>query len=486
MQRMVHAVPPVTRARTLDDADSAFESRASRGSRGEMSRGERSALSRGSKGSAFALPRRQQQQQQQQHHFGMHAHEDQQSVHSKSSIDYSRGSRGSRNSRGQIAPRGPGVATQGRFPGGGQFGVQGPPQGRFGAGGPPHAINGGGPLSHADMLQAFLKTQAGGEQVASETAKAFDEFLKFQHRQHLQQQQQQMQHHQENSLQLHLNPQAPSSGGVVEVDEDGTFVPDQSWDDGTFVEYEPRMSYSPPQSEVSSIASSMTGGLGGLGGLGGMRSATPRDGDTINSSGTNFRRSRDLVAKTREMTSKRSVFSEDDHLASMPKPPSTVRGRPGTQYGAPLRPQPEEGPAHHMAAHHQYQQQQQQPNHHAAAAPMVGQPNHGGRAGMPVHQKPPERSLKDQLMALTPAQRGCVSTLRASAKEPFPEPYYLRFAWCSPGSPFDTKSAQKVMKKFDRRYLGLRIGNFERFLGRRVIYPVPGLRTRKGQDGKCM
>mmetsp|Transcript_4544 Transcript_4544/g.11909 ORF Transcript_4544/g.11909 Transcript_4544/m.11909 type:complete len:278 (-) Transcript_4544:322-1155(-) len=97
-----------------------------------------------------------------------------------------------------------------------------------------------------------------------------------------------------------------------------------------------------------------------------------------------------------------------------------------------------------------------------------------------------ERTVQEQLAALTKDERRCVDELRSKMKEKkdmiqFDDEMLLRFARCSPGTQkFNTKASWKVMKKFDARYLTLRAKDLEQQLLSETLFPVPGLQTKEG------
>jgi len=98
------------------------------------------------------------------------------------------------------------------------------------------------------------------------------------------------------------------------------------------------------------------------------------------------------------------------------------------------------------------------------------------------------RSFEDQINSLTTAQRSCVYAIKTTWEQgegkskPFPNLWYIRFAKCSPGLSFDFKSALKVMKKFDRRFMNLSIMAAERMLIAGCIFPCRGLRSLEGYE----
>mmetsp|Transcript_22805 Transcript_22805/g.63420 ORF Transcript_22805/g.63420 Transcript_22805/m.63420 type:complete len:283 (+) Transcript_22805:61-909(+) len=99
-----------------------------------------------------------------------------------------------------------------------------------------------------------------------------------------------------------------------------------------------------------------------------------------------------------------------------------------------------------------------------------------------------ERTISDQIAALNEKEKLCYDSLVAKWKEeypdkPFSEDYVLRFARCSPGTEkFNEKSALKVMRRFDRRYLDLKATKLEAQLLSKTLFPIPGLTTKGGHD----
>ena len=80
---------------------------------------------------------------------------------------------------------------------------------------------------------------------------------------------------------------------------------------------------------------------------------------------------------------------------------------------------------------------------------------------------PRERSVERQLASLSLTQRSCVDALKIKWESQnrvdrwFSDDYYLRFARCSPGHPFNFRTAWKVMARFDWRYYELSITKME-------------------------
>lgn len=73
-----------------------------------------------------------------------------------------------------------------------------------------------------------------------------------------------------------------------------------------------------------------------------------------------------------------------------------------------------------------------------------------------------------QLLSLSLSQRACVDKLKSQweeydeSKHVFPDDWYLRVARCSPGDPFNFKSAWKVLKRFECHYFDLQMSKMEK------------------------
>jgi len=109
----------------------------------------------------------------------------------------------------------------------------------------------------------------------------------------------------------------------------------------------------------------------------------------------------------------------------------------------------------------------------------------------PLTRKAPVslRSYQQQMSSLSIEQRSCVIQLKTKWEEradrgnkPLPDEWFIRFAKCSPGKPFDYTTAWKIMKKFDYRYLDLSILSMERQLLTKTLFPCPGLKSKSGYD----
>ena len=102
-----------------------------------------------------------------------------------------------------------------------------------------------------------------------------------------------------------------------------------------------------------------------------------------------------------------------------------------------------------------------------------------------------ERTPREMLSFLSSDQRTVVLALQKKWEDtpegkahPMPLDWYIRFARHSPGIPYTFQSAWKVMKKFDVRYLDLNIVSMEKHLLSRIVFEVPGLKTKGGYDSK--
>ena len=106
---------------------------------------------------------------------------------------------------------------------------------------------------------------------------------------------------------------------------------------------------------------------------------------------------------------------------------------------------------------------------------------------------PNERSIDEQMASLSSEERKCFDTLKEKwykeyAKERadlLEDAMILRFACNLPGkAKFNVKTAWKVMKRFNTRYLDLTLSSspkLERQLLTKTLFCVPGLLTAKGQ-----
>jgi hypothetical protein len=96
---------------------------------------------------------------------------------------------------------------------------------------------------------------------------------------------------------------------------------------------------------------------------------------------------------------------------------------------------------------------------------------------------PYERTVKQQLASLSLSQRACVAQLKSQweeydgGKNGFPDDLYLRFARCSPGNPFNIKSAWKVMKRVECRYFHLQMSKVEKSVLAKVTCTVRNFAT---------
>jgi hypothetical protein len=120
------------------------------------------------------------------------------------------------------------------------------------------------------------------------------------------------------------------------------------------------------------------------------------------------------------------------------------------------------------------------------------------RSGPPIsspmirhHPARIRRPFNQQMISLSVEQRECVLQLKTKWEKRcqrglnlFPDHWYIRFAKCSPGQPFDAKSAWTVMRKCDHRYVNLSILAMESQLLSRTLFPCPGLKSNVGYDSK--
>jgi hypothetical protein len=96
-----------------------------------------------------------------------------------------------------------------------------------------------------------------------------------------------------------------------------------------------------------------------------------------------------------------------------------------------------------------------------------------------------ERSIQEQLDSLKETERKCVDDLKGKWEEkhsdqPFLDEMYLGFARCSPGKKkFNKDASWKVMKKFNHRYLGLKVEKMESQLLIKVSVDAVGMVLRR-------
>ena len=98
-----------------------------------------------------------------------------------------------------------------------------------------------------------------------------------------------------------------------------------------------------------------------------------------------------------------------------------------------------------------------------------------------------ERSIEEQIAALTPEEKECFDTLKTKWERKITHSYsdemILRFARCSPGvKKFNDKAAMKVMLKFNPGYLELTAAVMEKQLLSKTLFVVPGLKSNEGHD----
>ena len=123
---------------------------------------------------------------------------------------------------------------------------------------------------------------------------------------------------------------------------------------------------------------------------------------------------------------------------------------------------------------------------HMPTNEMAPYPAPGLSRNVSAEQTPYEQ----QMASLSVEKRACVIHLkmkwerRVHGESVLPDEWYIRFAKCSPGEPFDAKSAWRIMTKFDQRYLNLSILSMEKQLLSKIIFPCPGLKSKAGHDSK--
>lgn len=97
-----------------------------------------------------------------------------------------------------------------------------------------------------------------------------------------------------------------------------------------------------------------------------------------------------------------------------------------------------------------------------------------------------ERTIEEQIAGLSEEEKECFDNLKGKWAEKYPDQSFddkmvLRFAYCSPGAKkFNEKSAWKVMKNFDRRFLSLNAVDMEEQLMSKTLFPLPGLKMLEG------
>ena len=97
-----------------------------------------------------------------------------------------------------------------------------------------------------------------------------------------------------------------------------------------------------------------------------------------------------------------------------------------------------------------------------------------------------ERTIEEQIAGLSKEEKECFDNLKAKWANKYPDlplgdKMILRFSYCSPGAKkFNEKTAWKVMKNFDRRFLTLTAVDLEKQLKSKTLFPIPGLKTLNG------
>jgi len=100
-----------------------------------------------------------------------------------------------------------------------------------------------------------------------------------------------------------------------------------------------------------------------------------------------------------------------------------------------------------------------------------------------------ERTIQEQIDGLSKEEKQCFDNLKTKWSEKYPDDsdlfsdeMILRFAYCSPGTKkFNDNASWKVMKNFDKRFLGLNAVDLEQQLLSKTLFPIPGLKTLEGE-----
>jgi hypothetical protein len=360
---------------------------------------------------------------------------------------------------------------------------------------------------HGEMLHSFLQRSGHNDEVALRTAMAFEMFLKQQQESGFllqgatqddasQKSGSNFSHGEsttidEDSFEKHLE----NMERVIEQRGDGdSFAISESWDEGSFATLNDHMLSRGAERSKEYTDQSQDDGWGNI-----RRNETyirRMSGDGMQPTPP---RPRNMVAATqRNMIGAQSyprnhVPSGLQHLPIVGPPhqmgpprqmgPSHVMGpprqmSPPRQMGPPLM----MGPPRQMC-----------PPHTMGPAPIIARGNHAGAHSLVRRALSPPRLFEQQMSALSIEQRSCVLQLKNKWESrlngiavPFPDLWYIRFAKCSPGSPFHYKSAWIVMKKFDTRYLSLSIIDMECQLLTKTLFPCPGLKSNVGYDSEYL
>lgn len=300
---------------------------------------------------------------------------------------------------------------------------------------------------HGEMLQSFLQQSGQNDKMAIQTAMAFESFLKYQSQENVKKSQ--IRESQTDDDEETRMEQMES----LAIDDD-TFAPNSSLENGSFIDQpvndrkknhdlDHGNDVPPPDTTVSRRQRNM------------VKSSYVRAGRPPSSEGI-----------------RHMIGSEESSVLCSRESANSRDGISGSSRGEGSR-----GPVSH--------------NSHSSQGVLVGIYSRGLhqsdrlRPSLPQPHRP--RYFEEQLSILPSPYRITISTLKRNWEQGghggFPDEWYLRFAKCSPGTPYDYKSAWKVMKNFDRRYLNLEIESMEIFLKSKIIFPCRGLKDRFGH---CM
>lgn len=303
---------------------------------------------------------------------------------------------------------------------------------------------------HGEMLQNFLQKSGQDDKMAMQTAMAFESFLQFQAKKNSVAQPREIEDDEETRMEAMED---------LVVDDD-TFAPDSSWENGTFVDpsnYDrsrrdprqapPGRSYPDSSHRPRTLAGPGRGGRPlppGVNPIMEDRSESSRGSG--NSRGENSR-------GAGSMGNSQGGLSRGAGSMNSRTPPV------GTRIS----------------------------DHSRNSQPSVGSQGSNRPPPQPYRPQRP-RPFEEQMGTLPSPHRIVVTTLKRNWEQGghggFPDEWYLRFAKCSPGMPFDYKAAWNVMKKFDRRYMTLNIIVMEIFLRSKIIFPCRGLKNKFGQSSK--
>ena len=296
---------------------------------------------------------------------------------------------------------------------------------------------------HGEMLQGFLQRNGHDQQLALQTAMAFEGFLR--------QQQEKMACFNATCGSSQHSQSKTSSFGEAQYGEDALF-------EGHGFE----------TMEKSGFHSA--------------RSFPPQDSREINAFGS----SRDLNVQKQFACHQYNSSLQGDSWSNAQRneyfqhrfPGDT----PGNERDATLYRNMVSATQHDIAVNSQFNSL----SNYVPTNQMTPYPAPGLSRNVSAEQTPYEQ----QMASLSVEKRACVIHLkmkwerRVHGESVLPDEWYIRFAKCSPGDPFDARSAWKVMTKFDPRYLNLSILSMEKQLLSKILFPCPGLKSKGGHDSK--